>query len=466
MSANPIYNLLLFSSAFLLISFTFWSDTSPSLLLLLSLIILLSSFIIFWETQKTPILLFIILFQWLQISSTIFLALSKNQEANSVLSFEGDNEQAIFLSLIGLCFFMLGIYITSKTKKENKEVGIFETKQTRKYFSIYLLFYLISVLSGFLYSLSSTNLIQLLYALSSLRWVFFFILTYVTFSHSENTKIFWFIAFSVEFLLSIGSFFSDFKIVILFTIFGIIATHTRLALSRMLFVTFLCISLIGLAITWTAVKKDYREYASDGNNTQAVQIDFSERLEYLQKLTSNLSDSDIKQAFYEFLERLSYVNFFGVVLQEVPEYIPHQSGAIWLDAFIRPFTPRILFPEKTAINDSERTNYFTGLNVAGNDRGTSVSLGYMAEAYIDFGKTGMMLVIFLYGCFIGLVYRWFTNIPDANGLLGMGLATHILYTAAPLESSITKVFGGLMISIVFGWILIRVTRALNWFNST
>ena len=85
------------------------------------------------------------------------------------------------------------------------------------------------------------------------------------------------------------------------------------------------------------------------------------------------------------LDRLSYVDFFAVVLETVPSQLPHENGALWLDAITRPFMPRLFFPSKTVIDDSERTNYYTGLGVAGAEEGTSISLGYVAESYIDFG---------------------------------------------------------------------------------
>ena len=123
------------------------------------------------------------------------------------------------------------------------------------------------------------------------------------------------------------------------------------------------------------------------------------------------------------LDRLSYVDFFAVVLDTVPSQLPHENGALWLDAITRPFMPRLFFPAKAIIDDSERTNYYTGLAVAGSEEGTSISLGYVAESYIDFGAPLMMVPIFGLGLVLGGFYRKMLTLDRPRALLGMSLAT-------------------------------------------
>jgi hypothetical protein len=153
--------------------------------------------------------------------------------------------------------------------------------------------------------------------------------------------------------------------------------------------------------------------------------------------------------------RLGYVNFFAAVLKRVPRVLPHEEGGLWWDAVIRPFMPRMFFPEKTNIEDSQRTQYYTGLKVAGKERGTSISIGYMGESYIDFGKVGMMLPVFTLGLLLGGVYRWMLTQNYSSKALGMGMATATLYCAAPMETSITKLMGGLAVVILVSWLTIR-----------
>jgi hypothetical protein len=191
-----------------------------------------------------------------------------------------------------------------------------------------------------------------------------------------------------------------------------------------------------------------------------VTLDFNARLATLARLVAALDGSALTEATDQLLRRLAYVDFFAVVLDTVPAAIPHENGALWWDAVSRPFMPRLLFPDKAIIDDSERTNIYTGLGVAGSDRGVSFSIGYMGESYIDFGRYGMMLPVFGFGLMLGGIYRWLMLQRHAPRLLGMALATAILYGAVFLESSITKVFGGLAVTILVSWLIVRVAAPL------
>jgi hypothetical protein len=63
--------------------------------------------------------------------------------------------------------------------------------------------------------------------------------------------------------------------------------------------------------------------------------------------------------------------------------------------------------------------------------------------------------VFGLGLLLGAVYRWMLMQRYASPALGMGLATATLYGASLLESSITKMFGGLLVTILVSWLIIR-----------
>jgi hypothetical protein len=133
------------------------------------------------------------------------------------------------------------------------------------------------------------------------------------------------------------------------------------------------------------------------------------------------------------------------------------------DAISRPFMPRILFSDKSAIDDSTRTNFYTG-GAAGNYADTSISLGWIAETYIDFGEYLMMGAIFLIGYFYGRIYRWCLDGSGAKGLLGFASATSALVSVMVLESSFTKTFGGVVVSLLVVWVIVKfvVPRWCPW----
>ena len=131
------------------------------------------------------------------------------------------------------------------------------------------------------------------------------------------------------------------------------------------------------------------------------------------------------------------MEFFGVVLVNVPASLPHTLGAILWDAIIRPFMPRLLFVDKDEIDDTARTNFYTG-GLAGSSEGTSISLGYIAEAYIDFGAFGMFAALAAIGVFYGAIYRALLRWRASRGLLGMAMATAVLTSAAPWRTASPK----------------------------
>ena len=305
----------------------------------------------------------------------------------------------------------------------------------------------LGVLAGIIPGLS-----QPLLALAGLKWAFFFMLSYATFCLS-GFNIYWAIAFAFEVILSFGSYFSDYKTVFFFSVFGLVAAQKRFSGRAYFGMTVFAASLLTMSVIWTSIKSDYRHFASGGQAAQVVTVGFDQRMAKLGELVSNLDGAAMRVGLDQLVRRVAYLEFFAQVINNVPSRIPHEGGAIWWDAIVRPFTPRLFFPEKSQIDDSVRTSAYTGFHHAGAEAGVSISIGYMGESYIDFGAIGMLPVIAAYGYFLGRIYRYFAT---SDGLLGMSFATAIIYGAAPFETSITKAFGGIIVKLVVSWLLIRI----------
>lgn len=194
-----------------------------------------------------------------------------------------------------------------------------------------------------------------------------------------------------------------------------------------------------------------------------VSVDYATRIGKLVELTSDLDAQALETGVDHLIRRLSYVSFLSLVLGYVPDQLPHENGALLADAVSRPFFPRALFPEKSAIDDTARTNLYTG-GMAGESEGTSISVGYIAEAYIDFGAIGMMPALLGIGWVYGFAYRLLSRSRQAGPLLGMGLASFVLLSIGFLDSSITKVGGGFVVSLLVAWLVLKsvVPFVLRW----
>jgi len=347
--------------------------------------------------------------------------------------------------------------VARESQKIALSVGIY------KWFSWYLLAFFVAevalVMIRFVPPLS-----QPLLALAYLKWAFFFMLTYASFLRPVVKRNYWVIAFLLEFLLSIGGFFSDFKTVFFFTFMGVMAAGVRFTPDKVVTLSIFGVIIFILAIYWTAIKFEYRDYASGGSMAQVIEVDLQDRYNKLAQLIAEQDAESLDRALDDFLRRLSYVDFFGMVLQYVPESEPHANGAIWLDAIQRPFMPRAFFPDKEVIDDSSRTTQYTGYFIIGGGSTTSVSIGYIGESYIDFGARGMFVPIFIFGFLIGRTYRWLVLRAITKGLLGMGLASAIIITLTYLDSSITKIMGGYIASLLVVWLFNKmiVPGYLRW----
>ena len=119
----------------------------------------------------------------------------------------------------------------------------------------------------------------------------------------------------------------------------------------------------------------------------------------------DMTPAQFGDSLVRLVERVTYVFYFGQTMEMVPAHIAYEHGRLWREAVGRALVPRLLDPSKAVIDDSERTSYYTGNRVAGAEEGASISLGYLAESYIDFGPVGMMGPLFLWGLFAGWVYR-------------------------------------------------------------
>jgi hypothetical protein len=252
----------------------------------------------------------------------------------------------------------------------------------------------------------------------------------------------------MESVLGVLGFFSHFKSVYFVLGVVLLASPAAFRPGKILAVSAVLTFSLSLAVIWSVIKSDYREFLNQGTGEQVVLVSVGERLSKLQELVGGLDSEKIQQGVEALVLRVTYVQYFALSLFNVPQNIPHEHGRLWLGAVEHIFMPRIFFPDKAAIDDSARTTFYTGVTVAGADQGTSIGIGYMGESYIDFGRRLMFLPVLLLGLVLGGAYR-FLVLKAVHPLLGMAVATTILmFSGLTIEQSNIKIVGGVVISLV------------------
>ena len=433
--------------------------TSANPILTACALVLLPLFVqLLWNPGEPPVILFVCAIQWLQASLAIFHA---DYYGIRLRDFYGQDkiEFATYLSLIGVLVLALGIWLSVGRFRSTTNAA---TQARRLSIKTVFFIYIIFSVAGYALTaiaFSVPALTQLCFGIASLKWALVFCLFYCVL---QQEKEYHFAAFvlTIELLVGFLGFFASFKTVFFVLFIAFASVANRYPLRRCLTSIGVMIIAAMLCATWTAVKMEYREFLNEGSGKQEVTVDIKERIYKLSDLVFAVDTPHILNGFEQMLLRISYVSYFAETTEYVPKIAPYEHGALWSAAIQHVLMPRILFPSKAELDDSEVTVKYTGLAVAGKDQGTSIGLGYMAESYIDFGPVFMFLPIFMLGLVQGLIARICLR-RAAYQLLGFCMSIAILLPLAEsFAEAEAKILGGLIYSLILGGILFAFLKRI------
>ncbi len=377
-----------------------------SIAALLMLLILIK---LFYRATHPPVLLFGLLMQWVSITIKVFYGNFLGIDFTEVFSYYTSGQhmhQAYYLSLTGLLVFSTGLWWVFKKIRlsEPEETDqVFANYNLRNLIIFFILFaVIVDVASALRYVYP--GLMQGITTLGRFKWGFFFMLFYL--SHKQNrfrNVIYLIIAF--EFLKGFTGYFAGFKEILFLTLIGVVAIHVQWKAKTIFWAAAMGGVTIFVFLTWSAIKGEYRMFVSGGERVQVVRVSDAEALNKIWELANNLDAQNYENIIEPMIDRIGYIDFFSVALGYVPTEQSHEDGQIWWNAISHMFKPRLLFPNKPILDESAHTNKYTGLYLANLQQGTSHSLGYIADSYVDFGTYLMFIPLFLFGIFFGLIYR-------------------------------------------------------------
>ena len=413
-----------------------------------------------WTPGEPPVLAFVIVFHWLQATTRVFHANLVGVDVQDLVFYPqfgsfADVEAATWLTLAGLVCLAVGMRVATQTMEPPEREAALreaETFSLRRVFWLYLVAtFVLTAIVGSIGYWSSFRTI--LIGIEQLKWALYFLVGYLVLVRREG-YVYLVVAFSIEFIAGIG-FFSGFKDVIFVSGITYFAARSRVTVGTVVkgLAAVLLLGVMGSA--WTVVKPEYRETISGGSGRQTTVVGQGEQVAILVSLLSEVDREALGEGFEPLAARVAYVDFFGYALRYVPDVVPHEDGALWGAALKHIATPRILFPNKPAIiSDSEVTNRYTGVGVAGEEQGTSFSMGYMAESYVDFGPFWMFVPILLVGLWRGLMYRFFLTYGDYR-VVGYAFAVALFINLYELEKATGKLLGGLLMRFIVLALLFR-----------
>lgn len=422
---------------------------SPNpILTLLSIWTLYISYKLLWRENSFNMLFFMVALQWVYVSIKIFYA---DIEFLDIIDVSGAGLiwKATFLSLIGLLFLALGMHIFNKKNKSFSKEDLDLIIQPMKISQLF---------KAYIYSLGFTiflgpviwrfpGLTQLLLPLTNIKYIFAFLALAVIFYKKRNYSLALLIIL-IETIIGITGFFAEFTTIyiILFIVY-ITANLNKVHGKVLRRAGMIVLILITFLIIWTAIKPEYREFVNGGFGDQQVRASFTDRITTIVQLTFDLDGLKINDASDALVNRISQTKYFAEVVEQVPQRVSYEKGKLWGSVIKHVITPRIIFKNKAAISDSARSNPYLINKVAGVSGGTSISLGYMAESYIDFGPYLMFIPIFL----VGLIYSFveFLILRRSKYLItGFALSMIILFPGIFYETSNIKLVGLLITNFI------------------
>jgi hypothetical protein len=230
--------------------------------------------------------------------------------------------------------------------------------------------------------------------------------------------------------------FHDLLIWIIFT-GTVVALKVRPSLAIKVAVT---VGFIILAVVIQQLKTGYRTarwMGREGNVSTFVDV-YQEQSKKGIFTFSSLAPSSV---------RINQGFIVSYVLKTVPNVVPYSRGAELRQILEAAFLPRVLAPNKLVAGDRQLFNKYTGLQVG---EGTSMGLGSISDAYLNFGIVGGCIFMFLLGLIYGEVLIAFQKFSYKIPIAVLFIALVFYHPIRP-DNELQTVLGHLVKSCVLLW---------------
>ena len=397
--------------------------------------------------------IYILLYQWLQVFARVLQSMVDGEPMSAGL-FGPNVGRAYWYMMASLVVIAVALRFTLWNVKASNDRAHFDWRPI-DIFTLYIAMLFVAVACRFM-AKAVPALHQPLEAAAGMKIVLLFMLFTTVMTTGRNANLMW-AAVGVEIVMGFSGILSDFRGVFIYLAMAAIASRVPLK-GTSIAVGALCAGvLVLLALFWSAVKMEYREYVTGGSDSQAIKVDIDDRLGYLGSRIVAPEAIDWNQAAYTLLIRLAYTDIFGSVIG-VQESSPEQGFLRqWQDAIDHVTKPRFLFPDKAPLSDTEVYVRLARGNPTEEIRlGTSISVGYMAENFVDLGFPGMLVGIFLIGVMYGLAIRYFMSLK-VPWILREGIVVAFALNVAfnGVEMSLPKLFGA---TVMFFLVYVLLAR--------
>ena len=362
-----------------------------------------------WRLGEPPILLLPAGIQVIQVVMprlyANFLGVSM-QDVSLVL---GDTTAATWFALAAMLSLVVGMWCSKRGMSASAALALHREARAWSPRGAFV-FCVVTIVLAAMFEVLGTlfdGLRQPALACSGIQWTGIFVLACVCTAQRRGFG-YLLIVTGLEVVKGFSGYFGDFRIVFFVLIVAIFAVRTKLR--PLTVVTGITVggTLLLMAIWWSAIKTDYRTFLDQGTGQQVVLVSLEERIEFLLNKLAHVDGETIDDGFRRLALRLGYVDFLAATMRNVPSNVPFQDGQQIGATMMNVLQPRLFFPDKPPLpSDSDVLEKYTGIDFgASSGIGTSVSLGYLAELYVDFGPFGAVIATFIMGLLGGRAVRY------------------------------------------------------------
>lgn len=293
--------------------------------------------------------------------------------------------------------FNIGLYLSFSRKNNNLNHTLSNIQYfISKHKQLYIAFIIIGITANLLISIMPPSLIFFVFLIGNLQYVGLFMLQQNKSSKNKNFIFIGVIIIMTILALSRGMFQS---LLLWFTFLFIIVSFINKTSIFKKSIIIISIFIVGVFIQ--SVKSEYRSiiWSEDESNETISETDvFSEliinRLNRTELLTSDKNINNL-------IARINQGWIIARVMNYTPIYEPFANGETIIDAISASLVPRFLVEDKKVAGGKENFTRFTGRGLVG---GTSMNLSIIGEVYANFGITGAILFMFVFGLFLNKFY--------------------------------------------------------------
>ena len=380
----------------------------------------------FWFQNTPGIMLFCLIVPFIEIHTTLIEANQADLTLNDL--FFGTGRKTFWMSSLALLAVALGVRAiwALQSFKPNFSLGNLQSAAQRIQQRHLILAFLAATFFSQAIDLLlpySSSLRQLEVYATGVSEVFLFLLAA---KFMLDRKHGWMILIIFTYLVvtSFYSFFSSWKDPLTVLLVTALLRITRFGMRNILRLSPIIAPTVLILFVWQSVKGEYRQFLNGGRYSQRVVVSQTEALSKFQELatdaitTTSLFDENTVDGTYR---RIGYLEYFSNAVVKVPIEIEHEKGQLLASNLEFALIPRFLSPNKGVKDDKAKVEKYTDFYF-GTYGGSSFSLGHYCEAYIDWGRWGMALQLFIYGLLGGGLYIlviWRTS--AFNPLLTLGI---------------------------------------------